>query len=126
AALVDMRGRSGRHGHRDYYEVMAVADGAGEQDLGGWVQPLEPGDVILMRPRDQHAIAGRVRFYNIAFPATGWRTFAGLLGMDWDAPARPPSCRVADELALDACAVALRRFHESPTALDLIRFWTDI
>jgi AraC-like DNA-binding protein len=126
AALVDMRGRSGRHGHRDYYEVMAVTDGEGEQDLGSWRQPLRPGDVILMRPRDQHAITGRVRFYNIAFPATDWRTFAGLLGMDWDAAAQPPYCRVEDEQALDACATALRRFHESPTALDLIRFWTDI
>jgi AraC-like DNA-binding protein len=105
---------------------MAVADGAGEQDLGSWRQPLRPGDVIVMRPRDQHAISGRVRFYNVAFPATGWRTFAGLLGADWDTGAQPPCCRVEDARALDACATALRRFHESPTPLDLVRFWTEI
>jgi len=135
AALVDLRGRSSRHGHRDYYEVMAVVAGAGEQELGPGSgssgdrsQQLRPGDLVLIRPRDQHLIVGPVRFYNIAFPATGWRAFVNLAGVDrsWDADQQPPQRRLSDDRAERSCAAILERFHGVPTDLDLIRFWTDI
>jgi len=88
----------------------------------------KPGNVTLIRPRDQHLIGGRVRFYNIAFPATGWRTFVNLAGVDrsWDARAQPPQRQLSDDRAERACAAILERFHGAPTELDLIRFWTDI
>ncbi|WP_432825061.1 AraC family transcriptional regulator [Dactylosporangium sp. CA-092794] len=135
AALVELRGRSQPHGHRDYYEVMVVLDGDGRHELSSAhgppaVRPLHPGDVILVRPRDRHTIAGAVSFYNIAFPAAGWRAFEGLARLDpaWDRSLAPPQRRLpaGDGRAADACAAVLRRFQDAPGELDLIRFWTDI
>jgi AraC family cel operon transcriptional repressor len=135
AALVDLKGRSHPHGHRDYYEVMAVVHGDGQHLLssaGGrtHAEPLGPGDVVLLRPRDRHTISGAVRFYNIAFPAISWRTFQGLAKIDpaWDLAPMPPHERLpaGDERAARACAAVLDRFHHTPGELDLIRFWTDI
>lgn len=143
AALVDLRGRSEPHGHRDYCEVMLVLDGAGSQDLGPGVadrvQPLRAGDVILLRSydrrtgRDQHAISGPLRFYNIAFPASRWRSFAELAGVrpTWHSAERPPQRRLSPDagdfgLATDACAAALGRFRAGPRPLDLIRFWSEL
>lgn len=133
AALVDLKTRSHPHSHRDYYEVMAVVAGGGEQlvsHAGGpaRAQPLEPGDLVLVRPSDHHTIEGPVRFYNIAFPATAWHTFVGLAGADtgWDAGQLPPRVQVADDRGSDACAAILRRFHGTPGQLDLIRFWSEV
>jgi AraC-like DNA-binding protein len=135
AALVDLKGRSHPHGHRDYYEVMVVVHGDGEHQLssaGGpkYAQPLGVGDVVLVRPRDRHTIVGAVQFYNIAFPATTWRTFEGLANLDpaWDVASTPRSERLgpADQRAVRACATVLDRFQRGPGELDLIRFWTDI
>jgi AraC-like DNA-binding protein len=137
AALVDLRGRSEPHGHADYFEIMLVLDGDGSQDLGPGlperVLPLRPGELILIRPRDQHAIAGPVRFYNIAFPVARWRAFADLAGVDpaWHDAALPPRRRLSPgsddaDRARAACALALERFRSGPRQFDLIRFWTDI
>lgn len=137
AALVDLRGRSEPHGHADYFEIMYVLDGDGSQDLGPGlaepVQPLRPGELILIRPRDQHALAGPTRFYNIAFPVSGWRAFADLAAVDpaWHHAALPPRRLLSpgsDEAARAgaACAEALKRFRAGARQLDLIRFWADI
>ncbi|MFC7622018.1 helix-turn-helix domain-containing protein [Microlunatus sp. GCM10028923] len=141
AALVDLRGRSDPHGHQDYCEVMVVLDGDGSQDLGPGVadrvQSLRAGDVIFLRTfdpqtgRDQHAISGPVRFYNIAFPAGRWRSFAELAGVgpDWYTAERPPHRRLPESglaAAESVCAAALERFRAGPRPLDLIRFWTDL
>lgn len=130
AALVDLKGRSHPHSHRDYFEVMAVVAGAGEQLVSHagrpeQAQPLHPGDVVLVRPRDHHTIVGPLRFYNIAFPATGWRTFAGLAGLDprWATGALPPLAH--DDRGAELCAAILRRFHDGPRQPDLVRFWCD-
>lgn len=137
AALVDLRGESTPHGHEDYYEVMVVAEGEGTQRLPHGTQRLDPGDVLLIRPGDEHALAGTgpagVRFFNIAFPTASWRDFGALAALDrsgaWDTAPLPPragldGARAA--AALDACRRALSRFHDDPTALDLVRFWTDL
>ncbi len=175
AALVDLRGDSSPHGHHDYYEVMVVAEGAGEQRLAGGTQRLRPGDIALVRPGDQHGITGAgpdgMRFYNIAFPASTWHGFTALVGLDqaaaWDASALPPlrtgtgtgtstgyeDARPgpageeteavhrgpltaapgtggwdadAGAVAAQACRAALERFHDGPTTLDLVAFWTRI
>jgi AraC family cel operon transcriptional repressor len=127
AALVDLKTRSNPHSHRDYFEVMAVVSGVGEQVVSqAGVQPLRPGDLVLVRPRDHHTIIGPLRFYNIAFPATGWRTFAGLAGLDprWGTGALPPLVR--DDRGAELCAAILRRFHDAPRQPDLVRFWCDV
>jgi AraC-like DNA-binding protein/mannose-6-phosphate isomerase-like protein (cupin superfamily) len=131
AALVDLRGARTPHGHRDFYEVMAVLDGAGSQDLGTGPQPLRPGDLVLIRPGDRHALAGTdpggVRFFNVAFPAAAWRAFVDLsgVGAGWDGFATPPAGR-AEAAAVEACRRLLDRFHDTPRMVDLIRFWLDV
>lgn len=133
AALLDMKSRSRMHGHRDYYEVMAVTAGVGEHhvvtaDGDLRVLPLRGGDVVLVRPRDRHAILAGVRFYNVAFPATTWRAFAALANIDaeLERAVLPPHTTVDDDRAARACAQVLERFHGAPSELDLIRFWTEI
>ncbi|MFC6016214.1 AraC family transcriptional regulator [Plantactinospora solaniradicis] len=133
AALVDLKSRSHPHSHRDYYEVMAVVAGDGEQLVSHAGKPtrsqqLRPGDLLLVRPRDHHTIVGAVRFYNVAFPATGWRTFVGLAGVDtgWDSGDLPPHVLRSDDRGARACAAVLERFHDAPGQVDLIRFWSDL
>lgn len=139
AALVEIRGRVRPHGHHDYFEVMAVVDGAGRQELrapGGRsvVLPMRSGDITLVRPGDEHALsavgATGVRFYNIAFPASSWMTFADLAGTgSWtDAPLPPQQHLDTTGLgvALGACQTALDRFQHAPATLDLIAFWTAV
>jgi len=131
AALVQLKNRSHPHSHRDYYEVMAIVAGDGEQlvsHAGGPArrQPLHRGDLLLVRPRDHHTIVGALRFYNIAFPATGWRTFVGLAGADRGAGSVPPLVRPSDDRGAQACAAALDRFHDAPRHVDLIRFWCEV
>jgi AraC-like DNA-binding protein len=131
AALVELKSRSHPHSHRDYYEVMAVVAGDGEQlvshaDGPARRQPLHPGDLVLVRPLDHHTIVGALRFYNIAFPAAGWRTFVGLAGIDPGTGIIPPLVRLSDDRGAHACAVALDRFHDAPRQADLIRFWCEV
>lgn len=85
AALVSTPAAAGPslpHGHHEFFEFMAVLDGRGRHLLPDRSQPMEAGDVLLARPRDRHAMQGLapagMRFVNIAFPATQWRTFLHL------------------------------------------------
>ncbi|MFD2078699.1 AraC-like ligand binding domain-containing protein [Actinopolymorpha cephalotaxi] len=140
AALVRLGPRSGgsdRHGHADFYELMTVVAGYADHHVGSGVQALEPGDVVLVRPRDQHAIAGRspagVTFVNVAFPAPAWRSFVDLAGADpdgtWEQRPEPPLLALRGERGEAGRAAfdrALAAFHRTPTMLDLIRFWSEI
>jgi len=131
AALVHLRDTRDPHGHPDFYEVMVVLDGAGGQDLGDGTHPLRPGDVLLIRPGDHHALSATgsdgLRFFNVAFPAAAWRTFADLVGVGgaWDAAPAVPSGAVQAG-TVEACHRVLERFYDSPTILDLVRFWVDV
>src|ERR1700754_2853451 len=113
-ARVTIRGESEPHLHLDYYEVMAVFAGSGEQRLRSESQPLAPGDVVLIRPGDQHAVVGAVttgvEFFNVAFSAPAWRTYVDLAQLrdplGWDAAPRPPVVRpgsAGHESVLRAC-----------------------
>ncbi|WP_130337831.1 helix-turn-helix transcriptional regulator [Micromonospora kangleipakensis] len=131
AALVELRSRSHPHSHRDYYEIMAIVAGDGEQLVshGGGPprrQPLRGGDLLLVRPRDHHTIIGGLHFYNIAFPAAGWRAFTGLAGADPAGGSLPPLVHTGDDRGAQTCAAALERFHDAPRQTDLIRFWCEV
>lgn len=138
AALVEMRGAYRPHGHHDYFEMMAVIEGEGQQKVstnGGpsIVQPLRPGDVMLMRPLDVHALSGDgtpgMRFFNIAFPSAAWHAFADLADLDpsWSTASTPPQARFdpADDRVLDIFHAVIDRFRNAPTTMDLLRFWTE-
>ncbi|MGH3491271.1 MAG: helix-turn-helix domain-containing protein [Actinopolymorphaceae bacterium] len=128
---------TGPHRHADFYELMGVVDGRGEQHLETGTQPLAAGDIVLIRPPDEHAIAGRspggLGFVNVAFPADAWRAFVDLSRADphgvWDRRVRPPLVSLdGDEAAVMRTSFeeVLARFHEAPTMRDLIRFWSEV
>jgi AraC family transcriptional regulator, dual regulator of chb operon len=128
---------TGPHRHADFYEVMGVVDGRGEQHLDTGTQPLAAGDMVLVRPSDQHAIAGRspggLGFVNVAFPADAWRAFVDLSQADphgvWDRRPQPPLVSLDEERAATmrrSFDRVLARFHDAPTMRDLVRFWSEV
>jgi AraC family transcriptional regulator, dual regulator of chb operon len=125
------------HGHADFYELMGILAGRGEQRVDSGVQPLAAGDLVLIRPRDRHAITGLpprgLAFVNVAFPAAGWRGFVDLTGVDphgsWERGRRPPRVCLSGASAAAMRATfrrALGRFQGTPSTLDLVRFWSDV
>ncbi|MFK4085148.1 AraC family transcriptional regulator [Kribbella sp. NPDC020789] len=126
AARVRIPARSGDtslHTHLDFHEFMGVVAGAGEHLLVSGAQPLVPGDVVLVRSQDQHAIRGTapdgLEFINIAFPSSAWQGFLDLTRS---------SCPTVfhGQRALSAFQNALDRFQHGPTSYDLLRFWIDL
>lgn len=120
------------HGHADFHELMAVVGGRGQHLLGTRSVPLEYGDVVLVRPRDQHAMTGLppdgLEFINVAFPTAVWHGFLDLARSDpgWDAGREPPVLRPEADAMVAAFEEVLRRFRDGPSLFDLIRFWTDL
>lgn len=140
AARVTFRPRamgSTPHGHADFYELMLIIAGHGEHRLATGIRELRAGDLVLVRPSDQHAMRGSpqsgMSLINVAFPATAWRSFTELAqvdaGGDWDRCREPPWFRLCGsdaEEASAACNAVLSAFHGVPSMLDLVRFWTDV
>ncbi len=135
AALVLIRPRtrvSEPHSHDDFYEMLYVVDGRGEQRLDGARQDLEAGDLVLVRPTDRHAFAAapgsQLQFINVAYAAAAWRDFVSLTDLDdagrWDRSALPPRVRLsgADSVTAEAAfRRALSAFDGRPRPLDLVR-----
>ncbi|GAA0585500.1 AraC family transcriptional regulator [Kribbella sandramycini] len=123
AARVRIPARSGDtelHTHADFHEFMGVVSGTGEHLLSTGSESLVRGDVVLVRPADQHAIRGAgLEFINIAFPSSAWQGF-----LDLTRSACP--ARFHAERALPAFEHALDRFQNAPTTYDLLRFWIDL
>jgi AraC-like DNA-binding protein/mannose-6-phosphate isomerase-like protein (cupin superfamily) len=126
-------GDSAPHGHADFHELMAIESGRGDHLLPGGRVPLEPGQVVLVRPRDRHAIAGRgdgLDFVNVAFPSPLWHGFCDLAGIDpgrWERATEPPVFERADRPEVAAAfETALERFRAGPDRVDLLRLWTEL
>lgn len=135
AALVALSGRreSAMHGHADFAELMYVVSGSGAQFLDRGRQRLDAGDLILVRDTDRHALAGELRFINIAFPTAPWQDFLALADAgstaQWSGAPLPPRASLAGRQrarARTAFGQALDRFLDRPRALDLIRLWTEV
>jgi AraC-like DNA-binding protein len=114
---------------------MGVLSGRGEHLLETGTLPLETGDVVLVRPRDRHAIRGSapdgLEFVNVAFPSSAWQGFLNLTRTNptgsWDAAGHPVVFRGCDPGTVAAAfESALRRFSDEPDHFDLIRFWIDL
>jgi AraC-like DNA-binding protein/mannose-6-phosphate isomerase-like protein (cupin superfamily) len=125
------------HTH-DFYEMMFVIEGPGVHRINDQVQTLMPGDLIYIRPDDRHTIrsrpAERLHFINIAYPMGSWLGFVEYAGLaesigDYEAGEMPPVVHIPGELRVDCAACfhrALWAFHESPSRLELCRFWTGV
>ncbi|WP_433169043.1 AraC family transcriptional regulator [Kribbella sp. CA-247076] len=120
------------HTHADFHEFMGVVSGSGEHLLTTGVEQLRPGDVVLVRPSDRHAVRGSapdgLEFVNVAFPSSAWQSFLDLTRTDpgaaW-ASARGPVTFNATE-AIAVFEHALERFQDEPGPYDLLRFWIDL
>ncbi|MFC5267774.1 AraC family transcriptional regulator [Kribbella qitaiheensis] len=123
------------HTHADFHEFMGVIRGRGEHLLDTGAVPLEPGDVVLVRPRDQHAFRGSapdgLEFVNVAFPSSAWQGFLNLTRTNptgsWDAARQPITFRPGDPDGVVATfESALERFSDGPGTFDLMHFWIDL
>ncbi|WBQ02142.1 helix-turn-helix transcriptional regulator [Kribbella sp. CA-293567] len=123
------------HTHADFHELMGVLTGSGEHLLETGTSPLVAGDVVLVRPRDRHAIRGSapdgLEFINIAFPSSAWQGFLTLTRTNptgsWDAAKRPIVFRSRDAVAVAATfEQALQSFADEPGHFELMRFWIDL
>jgi AraC-like DNA-binding protein/mannose-6-phosphate isomerase-like protein (cupin superfamily) len=120
------------HTHADFHELMGVVSGSGEHLLTSGVEQLRPGDVVLVRPRDRHAVRGSapdgLEFVNVAFPTSAWLGFLDLTrtvpALGWATARRPVTFRATE--AVTVFERALERFQAEPGPYDLIRFWIDL
>lgn len=124
------RAAASPHGHADFFEFMAVVSGTGGHRLAdGGARPLSAGDLVLVRPRDEHLIYGSppagMTFVNVAFAADAWRSFVDLTGVDGrEREASPPCTSVPLAALTSVFDGALDAFGRRPTMLDLVRFWS--
>lgn len=141
AALVQHRGAAGSSGplhSHDFWEAMYVLEGSGEHQLGEERRPLQAGQLLLIRPSDCHAIrsrqGSRLLYVNVAFPASTWRAFCEVAGVEgsfsaWSQALTPPTLALAGPDA-EKCAElfheALHAFTGGPTRLDLCRFFSEL
>ena len=80
------------HSHQDFYELFFVLSGQGEQRTPFGSDPLEAGDLVLVRPGDNHYLVGTtaagLEWINIAVPVAVWRGMLDLAevgsGSEWD------------------------------------------
>ena len=123
------------HAHADFHEFMGVLAGSGEHLLETGTLPLAAGDVVLVRPRDRHAIRGSapdgLEFINVAFPSSAWQGFLNLTRTNptgsWDAAKHPVVFRARDAVAVgEIFGSALQCFADEPEHFDLMRFWIDL
>jgi AraC-like DNA-binding protein len=122
----------------DYFEVFAVVGGGGSHTVSSDSQPgvseqLLPGRMFLFRPRDEQTIEAGPHGLTIAhvnFPVSSWQSFTSLAAIEpfWLTSQEPPQAEFdpADPAVLEPFELAVERFRNGPTQLDLIRFWLDI
>jgi AraC-like DNA-binding protein/mannose-6-phosphate isomerase-like protein (cupin superfamily) len=123
------------HTHADFHELMGVLAGTGEHLLETGTSALAAGDVVLVRPRDRHAIRGAgpdgLEFINVAFPSSAWQGFLNLTRTNpsgsWDAAKNPVVFQPRDPAAVaKVFERALQNFADEPGHFDLMRFWIDL
>jgi AraC-like DNA-binding protein/mannose-6-phosphate isomerase-like protein (cupin superfamily) len=128
------------HRHHDYVEIMAFVAGRGRHEIDAEdgtrrVERLEPGQIFLFRPRDQHNLVGLgeegITIFHVAFPIPAWHAFTALAGLGdaWSTALDSPSARFdpGDPAVIRPFEVAVELFlARTATEMDLLRFWTAI
>jgi AraC family cel operon transcriptional repressor len=124
---------------REYLEIMAVTGGDGElisRPASGEprVHRLSRGQILMLRPIDdvqfiETSPVGVATLY-VSFSDADWETFAGLVGIDPSWLTTPDIPMVTfdpgNNAALRPFDLAVQRFRDSPTALDLVQFWLGV
>lgn len=136
AALVPVPGGRAKpprpHAHADFHELMLVTHGSGLHRVSGHDLPLRTGDLVLVRPRDEHQFAAAapdgMSFINVAFPSQRWRAFTDVAGIAaagaWDAAPVPPTVAVTDEAVFHRFRDALA--SQNSRGVDLVRLWAEV
>ena len=123
------------HDH-DYVEVFWIESGEGVHRINGLTLPLEPGDLVMIRPQDRHDLQALkpegLRLVNVSFPE---ETVAFIKGRYfptyknfWGGTAPQPSRfklsrQVTERIGLDSRALARAprtRFHIERFILNLL------
>lgn len=69
------------HTHSGFGDLIAVERGFLHQRVNGEEMRLGPGDLLLIRPGDRHALWGDgFRFYNLNLPTVEWERLAAYAG----------------------------------------------
>jgi AraC-like DNA-binding protein/mannose-6-phosphate isomerase-like protein (cupin superfamily) len=125
------------HSHQDFYELFFVLSGQGEQRTPFGCDPLEAGDLVLVRPGDNHYLVGTtaagLEWINIAVPMAAWRGMLDLAevasGSEWDkgrSPKRVVLSGDAKRRAELSFRHALTVFTREPRRFDLLRFMLEV
>lgn len=67
--LVDIESDSRVHYHKSHTEIYLILEGEGHMELDGERVPVEPMDVIYIRPGCRHRAVGRMKVVNVPVPA---------------------------------------------------------
>lgn len=117
------------HRHHDFAELMFVLRGTGIHRVNDLTRPLEPGQIVLVRPDDRHVVRGGATgldFINVAFSTD---LMVGMLGAAkadvarWFRGSEPPVCTLGADDALRAerhFRRVLDRYQVRPDPFDAI------
>jgi AraC family cel operon transcriptional repressor len=128
--------RTGMHGH-DFFEWMIPLEGSAVHSANGVEFALTPGQLILVRPTDVHAVRTRAgesfRFINIAFSTSVWDDFVRAFNLDapackWKDAAMPISVDLLPhrrQTIENEALNAVRLYCRGATRLEFSRFWNE-
>lgn len=100
-----------RYHDHDFHEIFWVLEGRGEHRWNDGIEPVKPGQLFLICPKDRHYVTGDralpLRIANLAFPSRAWRDvrrryFAD--EADWFAQPRAQRVRALESGDLDRLA----------------------
>ena len=123
------------HKH-EFWETFFVLSGSGWHEVNGQKYPLEPGMLLLIRPRDAHAIhtddTASLCFVNLAFRTSVWTSFLELAQLEarlqgWQNAQLPPLIRLTGKDSVQAESLFRASIHESLNAgsrVFLMNIWS--
>ncbi len=131
---IEQRQQLSEHSHADFHELVYVVDGHGVHRVGGTVQPLEAGDLALVRAHDRHDFAATdpdgMSVVNVAFASERWRAFVEYAGIaaapGWERAELPVIAHDVDTAVADAMISCPATMRDPVGWLDLIRLWTTV
>lgn len=123
------------HNH-EFWETFFVLSGSGWHEVNGQKYPLEPGMLLLIRPRDAHAIhtddTASLCFINLAFRTSVWTSFLELAQLEvclqgWQNAQLPPLICLTGKDSVQAESLFRASVNESLNAgsrMFLMNIWS--
>jgi AraC-like DNA-binding protein/mannose-6-phosphate isomerase-like protein (cupin superfamily) len=135
--VMSARDARGFHTHKDFYEVFYVLAGRGEHRTSLGTQPVQAGDLVLVRPSDFHYVVGLpgsgLECVNVAFPSEVWEGMLDVAEVtsagNWLKSPLPVLVRLPVDAANRAGPIfrdAVEHYSLAPDRLDLLRLVLDV